>query len=92
MKVMMLDNLKLIKCPGCNRVHPIDSRWTYNEDRDNPTFSPSLLVNEHRPHMRCHSFIKNGHIQFLSDCFHSLAGQTVVLPEWHPDDDYWSDD
>lgn len=29
----------------------------------------------------CHSFITNGQIQFLSDCTHSLAGQTVELPE-----------
>jgi len=29
---------------------------------------------------RCHSFITNGQIQFLSDCTHGLAGQTVPLP------------
>jgi hypothetical protein len=29
----------------------------------------------------CHSFITDGKIQFLSDCAHSLAGQTVELPE-----------
>ena len=28
----------------------------------------------------CHSFITNGQIQFLSDCTHELAGQTVPLP------------
>lgn len=28
---------------------------------------------------RCHSFVKNGMIQFLSDCSHELAGQTVPL-------------
>jgi Family of unknown function (DUF6527) len=27
----------------------------------------------------CHSFVRDGHIQFLSDCTHSLAGQTVKL-------------
>lgn len=27
----------------------------------------------------CHSFVKNGQIQFLSDCTHALAGQTVPL-------------
>jgi hypothetical protein len=30
----------------------------------------------------CHSFITDGKIQFLSDCTHSLAGQTVELPEF----------
>jgi hypothetical protein len=29
----------------------------------------------------CHSFVRNGHIEFLSDCTHELAGQTVALPE-----------
>jgi hypothetical protein len=29
----------------------------------------------------CHSFVTDGKIQFLSDCTHSLAGQTVELPE-----------
>lgn len=30
----------------------------------------------------CHSFITDGRIQFLSDCTHSLVGQTVDLPPW----------
>ena len=36
------------------------------------------------PHvdMLCHSYVNNGNIQFLSDCTHALAGQTVPLPEW----------
>lgn len=34
------------------------------------------------PCVRCHSFVTDGRIQFLSDCTHSLAGQTVDLPEW----------
>ncbi|WP_345255310.1 DUF6527 family protein [Flaviaesturariibacter amylovorans] len=29
----------------------------------------------------CHSFVTDGRIQFLSDCTHALAGQTVDLPE-----------
>ena len=28
---------------------------------------------------RCHSFVTDGKIQFLSDCTHELAGQTVPL-------------
>lgn len=33
----------------------------------------------------CHSFVADGKIQFLGDCTHHLAGQTVPLadlPEW----------
>lgn len=28
----------------------------------------------------CHSFLRNGLLEFLSDCTHTLAGQTVELP------------
>lgn len=30
----------------------------------------------------CHSFITDGRIQFLTDCTHDLAGQTVEIPNW----------
>jgi hypothetical protein len=30
----------------------------------------------------CHSFVTDGKIQFLSDCSHKLAGQTVDIPDW----------
>jgi hypothetical protein len=29
----------------------------------------------------CHSFVRNGRIEFLHDCTHALAGQTVDLPD-----------
>jgi hypothetical protein len=30
---------------------------------------------------RCHTFVRGGRIEFLSDCTHALAGQTVDLPD-----------
>lgn len=30
----------------------------------------------------CHTFVTDGRIQFLGDCTHKLAGQTVDLPDW----------
>lgn len=30
----------------------------------------------------CHSFVTDGRIQFLNDCTHKLAGQTIDLPPW----------
>lgn len=33
----------------------------------------------------CHSFVTDGRIQFLGDCTHALAGQTVPLPAWPND-------
>lgn len=32
------------------------------------------------PEVVCHSYVTDGRIQFLSDCTHALAGQTVDLP------------
>ena len=34
----------------------------------------------------CHSFVTDGRIQFLGDCTHALAGQTVDLPDWPLDE------
>jgi hypothetical protein len=31
---------------------------------------------------RCHSYVTDGRIQFLGDCTHAMAGQTVEIPEW----------
>ena len=30
----------------------------------------------------CHTFVTDGRIQFLNDCTHELAGQTVDIPDW----------
>lgn len=35
----------------------------------------------------CHSFVTDGRIQFLTDCTHALAGQTVDLPVWPQKDE-----
>lgn len=32
--------------------------------------------------VRCHSFVRNGMIEFLSDSSHSMAGKTVEIPEY----------
>lgn len=80
-------------CPGCGightfRVEGAGPKWTFNGDPDNPTFSPSLLVRwpkmgaDGRSHeFRCHSYVRNGKIEFLADCDHALAGKTVDLPD-----------
>lgn len=84
-------------CPGCDECHLIytdQGGWTFDGNADAPTFSPSILVTyggadagqsrgSHKaPPARCHSFVRSGRIEFLSDCTHALAGQTVPLPDW----------
>lgn len=72
-------------CPGCNEPHgvPVNGSttsdrqgWEFNHNEASPTLTPSVVV-KGRPH--CHSFIRDGQIEFLSDSTHSLAGQTVPL-------------
>lgn len=80
----------LFYCPGCEYHHGfnvIQGRgypvWTYNNDPNKPTIRASLLIrsgNAAGPTV-CHSFITDGKIEFLSDCTHHLAGQTVELPD-----------
>lgn len=53
--------------------------WTWNGDTEKPTLRPSVLTTGHN--FRCHSWINDGKVQFLNDCSHSLAGQTVDLME-----------
>lgn len=78
-------------CPGCDDVHGIVTGlggWTWNGSFESPTFTPSVLVNGsrgvsseewNRKHPRCHSFVRDGRIQYLSDCEHELSNQTVPL-------------
>jgi len=78
------------ECPGCLMVHGISRgpgpgpRWGWNGNVDAPTFTPSVLVRYRWSDgdRVCHSFVTDGRIQFLGDCTHSLAGQTVELPDW----------
>lgn len=69
-----------------------EPKWEFNNDFESPTFSPSVLVRTGKyvdPDFQdedglssiCHSFIKNGSIQFLTDSTHHLSGKTVPLPE-----------
>lgn len=79
----------VFRCPGCGGGHTIrvvgPGSWTWNGSYESPTVSPSILVYGSDPDHRCHSFIRDGQIQFLADCHHALAGQTVPIPDWEID-------
>ena len=73
----------LIECPGCGMSHIFDSRWTFNNNFEKPTFTPSMLSKFTSPKGKvhvCHSFITDGQIRFLGDCTHEMKGKTVDLP------------
>src|SRR4051794_38443648 len=75
-------------CPGCKDVHRITNLWDFDGNLEAPTFNPSILTKGGgyykrdgsfvRGH-RCHSFIRNGVWEFLSDCDHELAGKHVPM-------------
>lgn len=81
------------------RVQPV---WTWNESVTSPTFHPSVDCEGTEPSddpekfddpkfdkpYKCHVIITDGMINFLTDCTHSLAGQTVPMPDWPGKDAY----
>lgn len=79
-----------------NVIGGLGPSWDYNQNPDKPTLRPSVLVTWKEPGdgpddfddrtkdvpKVCHSFVTDGRIEFLNDCTHALAGQTVDLPEF----------
>jgi hypothetical protein len=81
-------------CPGCETFHWAQVKadrgpvWGFNNDLERPTFTPSILCNgdQRCPDLpRCHMYVTDGNIQYLSDCTHKLAGQTIPIPELNED-------
>lgn len=74
-------------CPGCQCHHGVpfegSTGWAWNNSFVKPTISPSILIDyggrPDRP-KRCHLFVREGRVQFLSDCDHSYANRTIDLP------------
>lgn len=48
-----------------------------NEDGSYRTDSNGKIVGAKE--IRCHSFVRNGMIEYLSDCTHVLAGKTIPM-------------
>ena len=77
------------------QTHP---GWYWNGDKEKPTFSPSLLTKSYRGQqdIRNHVFIRNGVIEFLSDCSHELAGKKgIELPrlcDWPEEMKLWEEE
>lgn len=60
-----------ILCTGTQIERDDGGKWT-GEWLRGPDGQPLKSI--------CHSFMTDGRIQFLGDCTHALAGQTVDLP------------
>jgi hypothetical protein len=79
-----------VNTPG---MHPM---WTWNMDVEKPTLSPSILTTSyytkkdpdgtsHRVDMKCHTFIRGGLVEYLTDCTHEFAGKTLPLRDHPPE-------
>lgn len=77
----------LMFCPACETHHFFRvPGWYFNGDMEAPTFSPSIIVRggpalDDGSDRVCHSFVRNGKIEYLADCTHAMAGQTVEIPD-----------
>jgi len=72
----------LLHCPGPHpnrRILVGPGGWTWNKKVNKPTLRPSILTEGGEAHIRCHSYVTNGKIKFLTDCEHELAGQSLDL-------------
>jgi hypothetical protein len=80
------NNDKIVKwfrfyCPGCHCSHNFfigKDEWNWNDNYETPTVNPSILSQISNT-QKCHLFIKDGKIQFLSDSWHELKGTTVDM-------------
>lgn len=80
------DHRLLFWCHGCDQPHQVRVAgkagvWSWNGDRMKPTLSPSIKVTDGQGRI-CHSFLKDGQLEFLPDSTHRLAGETVPLTHW----------
>ncbi len=81
----------LLHMPGPipNRVIPVQLKgtragtgnWSWNGDTEKPTLKPSIKswTGDSTGDIICHTFVNDGMVQFLEDCTHELAGQTLPL-------------
>jgi hypothetical protein len=75
-------------CPACDEAHAF-SGWTFNGDREAPTFHPSMRVRYYEgdpadpaSNRVCHSHLVDGIWKYLPDCTHAMAGKDVPAPDW----------
>lgn len=84
------DRTLMFWCPGCDEAHGVSiDKWAWNGSLEAPTISPSIVIGRktwlkgfEEQLVKCHSYVRDGRIEFLSDCTHALAGTTVDLPAW----------
>lgn len=78
----------MFRCPGCECAHLYivegeGAKWKFDGNEERPTFNPSLVTwGKGDKSDLCHLYVKDGRIEFLSDCKHAMAGKTVDMEDW----------
>lgn len=88
-------------CPGCaldgsTGLHILSvtsssvtsPSWGWDGNLEAPTLSPSILTGKGTDRI-CHSFLKAGLFEFLTDSTHAFSGKKIAipdLPEWVVED------
>jgi hypothetical protein len=81
-KLWKRDDFYLFWCQGCDCGHIFKTPdWQFNQNIELPSVTPSVLNHSVEAAIHCHIFIKDGNIQYLSDCNHPLAGQTLPMQD-----------
>ena len=77
-----------VYCPACERAHRfitnngVDPKhvWSFDGNLENPTFEPSLLVTGGFEGSEvCHSYLRGGVWEFLSDSTHGVTGKVKMV-------------
>lgn len=85
------EKLIWFRCPACSALTMGDEwhivptagarKWTFNKNLERPTLHPSVMVEANGATPRCHFYVIDGHIHYLKDCSHKMAGKMIELPE-----------
>lgn len=76
-------------CGGCQDFHNVKTgegegpRWAFNGDTEAPTFTPGIRFA--KDGVVCSAVITAGNAEYLAECTHAAAGQTVCLSDFPPE-------
>jgi hypothetical protein len=80
-------------CPACDGYHTFDDRWTFNGDKEKPTFRASMLAHaicKWNPEKKkfdvrdvhCHSYLTDGVWEYQDDSKHDMKNTKVPAPDF----------
>lgn len=89
-----LYDVLMFVCPGCVEMYegstglhmlPVNSStktpsWVFDGNLEAPTLSPSILTT-YSENRKCHSYLRAGVFEYLSDCTHQYVNQLVPIPD-----------